>query len=40
MKVVIPEWMTSIYENFHYAPAVPGVDSRRDLRVGYPGSGG
>ena len=29
MKVVIPEWMKSIYDNFHYAPAVIVGDQLR-----------
>lgn len=29
MKVVIPEWMKPIYENFHYAPAVIVGDQLR-----------
>ncbi|MFL0180815.1 MULTISPECIES: RidA family protein [unclassified Mycobacterium] len=29
MKVVIPEWMKPIYDNFHYAPAVIVGDQLR-----------
>lgn len=29
MKVVIPEWMKPIYEDFHYAPAVIVADQLR-----------